>query len=87
MSRAEGKGLRPWEKYKIRNTTINHRLSGNNGLRRRYNHRLSGNNGLRRDDSDIISFRKPPRFTNIDYREKISLHANDIIKLRVLASN
>ena len=39
------------------------------------------------DDSDIISFRKPLRYTNIDYREKLSLHANDILKLRVLASN
>ena len=39
------------------------------------------------DDSGIISFRKPPRYTNIDYREKLSLHANDILKLRVLASN
>ena len=38
-------------------------------------------------DSDIINFRKPPRYTNIDYREKLSHHANDIIKLRVLASN
>ena len=40
-----------------------------------------------KDDSDIISFRKLPRYTNIDYREKLSLHANDVLKLRVLASN
>ena len=40
-----------------------------------------------KDDSDLISFRKPPRYTNIDYREKVSLHANDILKLQVLASN
>ena len=40
-----------------------------------------------KDDSDIISFRKPPRYTNIDYRKKLSLHANDILKLRFLASN
>ena len=33
------------------------------------------------DDSDIISFRKPQRYTNIDYREKLSLHANEILKL------
>ena len=24
-----------------------------------------------KDDSDIISFIKPPRYTNIDYREKL----------------
>ena len=39
------------------------------------------------DDSDTISFRKPLRYTNIYYREKLSLHANGILKLRALASN
>ena len=39
------------------------------------------------DDSDIITFKKPPRYTNVDYREKLSLYANDILKLRILSSN
>ena len=37
------------------------------------------------DDPDIITFKKTPRYTNIDYREKLSLNASDILKLRVLA--
>jgi hypothetical protein len=38
------------------------------------------------DESDdpILDFKQPPRYTNLDYREKLSLRANEVSEMRVL---
>ena len=35
-------------------------------------------------DDPIIDFKQPPRYTNLDYREKLSLRANEVSEMRVL---
>ena len=39
------------------------------------------------NDSSIITFRKQPCFTNIDYREKLSLCAKEMTELKELCTN
>ena len=39
------------------------------------------------DGSTIITVMKQPRYTNVDFREKLSLCAQDLADLRVLATN
>ena len=38
-------------------------------------------------DSSVITFRQRTRYTNIDYREKLSLNAKDVSKLMILSAN
>jgi hypothetical protein len=35
-------------------------------------------------DDPIVDFKQPPRYTNLDYREKLSLRANEVSEMRVL---
>ena len=45
---------------------------------------------MQNDDSDgssVITFKQRTRYTNIDYRDKLSLNAKDISKLMILSSN
>ena len=39
------------------------------------------------DGSTIITVRKQPRYTNVDFREMLALCAQDLADLRVLATN
>ena len=37
--------------------------------------------------SSVLTYKKQPRYTNIDYREKLALCAQDLTNLRLLSFN
>ena len=39
------------------------------------------------NSSNVVTFLKPPRYTNIDYQEKVLLCVNNIAKLRLLSAD